>query len=195
MPEKLRPENPCKQLQILPENSAASNSRNGRKIPAINYRYGWKIPASKKRYGRKILRPVTKETAGKCHSRCHRNCCRRMQWRSGTVSGLSGPLCRRMTALGPLPRLLTCRGRRRRALRLVASLCLAAAGGVLPSWALLVPCLPTRRHTRKSPASFSLCLIVYIPPLLVQKCLKMHILIICSSHFCYFCLCLINIVI
>jgi hypothetical protein len=65
MPEKLRPENPSKKQQIPPENPAASNSRNGRKIPAINYRYGWKIPASKNRYGRKILRPVTKETAGK----------------------------------------------------------------------------------------------------------------------------------
>jgi hypothetical protein len=38
MPEKLRPENPSKQLQIPPENPAASNSRNGWKIPAINYR-------------------------------------------------------------------------------------------------------------------------------------------------------------
>jgi hypothetical protein len=33
MPEKLRLENPSKQLQIPPENPAASNSRNGRKIP------------------------------------------------------------------------------------------------------------------------------------------------------------------
>jgi hypothetical protein len=63
MPEKLRPENenPSKQLQIPPENSAPCNSRNGRKIPAVNYRYGRKIPASKNRYGRKILRPVTKK--------------------------------------------------------------------------------------------------------------------------------------
>ncbi len=61
MPEKLRPENPSKQLQIPPENPAPSNSRNGQKIPAINYRYGRKIPASKNRYGRKILRPVTKK--------------------------------------------------------------------------------------------------------------------------------------
>ncbi len=61
MPEKLRPENPSKQLQIPPENPAASNSRNGRKILAINYRYGQKIQASKNRYGRKILRPVTKK--------------------------------------------------------------------------------------------------------------------------------------
>jgi hypothetical protein len=73
MPEKLRPENPSKQQQIPPENPAASNSRNGRKIPAINYRYGWKILASKNIYGRKILQPpVTKETAGKSHNRCHR---------------------------------------------------------------------------------------------------------------------------
>jgi hypothetical protein len=61
MPENLRPENPSKQLQIPPENPAPSNSRNGRKIPAVNYRYGRKIPASKNRYGRKILRPVTKK--------------------------------------------------------------------------------------------------------------------------------------
>jgi hypothetical protein len=61
MPEKLRPENPSKQLQIPPKNPAASNSRNGRKIPGINYRYGRKIPASKNRYGQKILRPVTKK--------------------------------------------------------------------------------------------------------------------------------------
>jgi hypothetical protein len=61
MPENLRPENPSKQLQILPENPAPSNSRNGREIPAVNYRYGRKIPASKNRYGRKILRPVTKK--------------------------------------------------------------------------------------------------------------------------------------
>jgi hypothetical protein len=65
MPEKLRPENPSKQLQIPLENPAASNSRNGRKIPAINYRYGRKIPASKNRYGRKILRPVTKKNGRK----------------------------------------------------------------------------------------------------------------------------------
>jgi hypothetical protein len=51
MPEKLRPENPRKQLQILLENPAASNCRNGRKILAINYRYGRKIPTSKNRYG------------------------------------------------------------------------------------------------------------------------------------------------
>jgi hypothetical protein len=87
MPEKLRPEIPSKQLQIPPENPAASNSRNGWKIPAINHRYGWKIPASKNRYGRKILRPITKETAGKSHNRCHRNFYIRMQWRSGRVSG------------------------------------------------------------------------------------------------------------
>jgi hypothetical protein len=61
MPEKLRPENPSKQLQIPPENPPPSNSRNGRKIPAVNYRYGRKIPASKNRYGWKILRPVTKK--------------------------------------------------------------------------------------------------------------------------------------
>ncbi len=61
MPEKLRPENPSKQLQIPPENPAAGDSRNGRKIPTINYRYSRKIPASKNRYGRKILRPVTKK--------------------------------------------------------------------------------------------------------------------------------------
>ncbi len=36
MPKKLRPENPSKQLQIPPDNPAASNSRNGRKIPAFN---------------------------------------------------------------------------------------------------------------------------------------------------------------
>jgi hypothetical protein len=86
MPEKLRPENPSKQLQIPPENPAASTSRNGRKIPAINYRYGRKIPASKNRYSRKILRPVTKETPGKSHDRCHRAFLIRMQWRSGRVS-------------------------------------------------------------------------------------------------------------
>jgi hypothetical protein len=80
MPEKLRPENPSKQLQIPPENPEASNSRNSRKIPAINYRYSWKNPASKNRYGGKILRPVTKETAGKCHNRCHRDLYLRMQW-------------------------------------------------------------------------------------------------------------------
>jgi hypothetical protein len=44
---KVKAENPTKQLQIPPENPAASNSRNGQKIPAINYRYGRKIPASK----------------------------------------------------------------------------------------------------------------------------------------------------
>jgi hypothetical protein len=88
MPEKLRPENPSKQLQIPPENPAASNSRNGRKIPAINYRYGRKIPASKNRYSSKILRPVTKEMAGKSHNICHRDFYIRMQWRSGRVSGL-----------------------------------------------------------------------------------------------------------
>ncbi len=47
MPEKLRPENSSKQLQIPPENPAASNSRNGRKIPTSNYRYGRKIPSSR----------------------------------------------------------------------------------------------------------------------------------------------------
>jgi hypothetical protein len=88
MPEKLRLENPSKQLQILPENPAASNSRNGRKILAINYRYGWKIPASKNRYGRKILRPVTKETAGKFYYKCHSTSEVRMQWRSVRASGL-----------------------------------------------------------------------------------------------------------
>jgi hypothetical protein len=51
MPEKLRPKNPSKQLQIPPENPAPSNSRDGRKIPAVNYKYGRKIPASKNRYG------------------------------------------------------------------------------------------------------------------------------------------------
>jgi hypothetical protein len=56
MPEKVRPENPGKKLQIRPENSAASNRRYGWKIPASNYqirpensasgnyRNGWKIP-------------------------------------------------------------------------------------------------------------------------------------------------------
>ncbi len=73
MPEKLRPENFNKQLQIPPENPAASNSRNGRKIPAINYRYSRKIPAIKNRYGRKILRPVAKKTARKSHNRCYRD--------------------------------------------------------------------------------------------------------------------------
>ncbi len=82
MPEKFRPENPNKQLQILPENPAASNSRNGWKILAINYRYGRKIPASKNRYGRKILRPVTKETAGKSHNRWHRQFYAAVQWKS-----------------------------------------------------------------------------------------------------------------
>jgi hypothetical protein len=53
MPEKLRPENPSKQLQIPPENPAASKSRNGRKIPASNYRYGGKSW------------PVKTDTAGK----------------------------------------------------------------------------------------------------------------------------------
>ncbi len=53
MPEMLRPENPSKQLQIPPENPAASNSRNGGKTPAINYRYGRKIP------------PIKTDTAGK----------------------------------------------------------------------------------------------------------------------------------
>ncbi len=62
MPEKLRSENPSKQLQIPPENPAASKSKNGRKNPASNYRYSRKIPAIKNRYGRKILLPVTKET-------------------------------------------------------------------------------------------------------------------------------------
>ncbi len=42
LPEKLRPENPSKQLQIPPENPAASNSGNGRKIPASNYRQAGK---------------------------------------------------------------------------------------------------------------------------------------------------------
>ncbi len=58
VPEKVRPESPTKYLQIRPENSAASNCRYGRKIPASNYlirpensvasncRYGRKIPAS-----------------------------------------------------------------------------------------------------------------------------------------------------
>jgi hypothetical protein len=87
MPEKLRPENLSKQLQIPPENPAASSSRNGRKIPAINYRYGRRILASKNRYGRKILRPIAKETARKCHNRCHRDYLIRRQWRSGRVSG------------------------------------------------------------------------------------------------------------
>jgi hypothetical protein len=59
-----------------------------------------------------------------------------------------------------------------RALWLVASLCLASGGGALLSGALLVPCLPTRRHTRKSLASFSLCLIVYILPCLLKNGLK-----------------------
>jgi hypothetical protein len=72
MPEKLRPENPSKELQIPPDNPAASKSRNGRKIPASNYRYGRKIPASENRYGRKILLSVTKQLAGKFHNRCHR---------------------------------------------------------------------------------------------------------------------------
>jgi hypothetical protein len=88
MPEKLRPENPSKQLQIPPENTAASNCRNGRKIPASNYRYSRKILASKNRYGWKILQPVTKETAGKSHNRFHRYFRIRMQWLSGRVSGL-----------------------------------------------------------------------------------------------------------
>ncbi len=115
MPEKLRTENPGQKLPIRPENpgllvpggrlftfpclklkagksqqaiTPPSNSRNGWKIPTIKYRYGRKIPASKNRYGRKILRPVTKETAGKSHSGCHRDFLKRMQWRSGRVSGL-----------------------------------------------------------------------------------------------------------
>jgi hypothetical protein len=58
LPEKVRLENPGKKLQIRPENSAASNCRYGRKIPASNYqirpenfaasncRYGRKVPAS-----------------------------------------------------------------------------------------------------------------------------------------------------
>jgi hypothetical protein len=36
VPEKVRPENPGKKLQIRQENSAASNYRNGRKIPRRN---------------------------------------------------------------------------------------------------------------------------------------------------------------
>jgi hypothetical protein len=58
LPEKIRPENPGKLLQIRPENSAASNCRYGWKTPASNYqirpensavsncKYGRKIPAS-----------------------------------------------------------------------------------------------------------------------------------------------------
>jgi hypothetical protein len=88
MPEKLSAENPSKQLQILLENPEASNSRNGRKIPAINYRYGRKIPSSKNRYSRKILQPVTKETARKFYYKCHSALKVRMQWRSVRVSGL-----------------------------------------------------------------------------------------------------------
>jgi hypothetical protein len=55
VPEKVRPENPGKLLQIQLENLAASNCRYGRKIPASNNLI-WpeNLAASNCRYGRKI---------------------------------------------------------------------------------------------------------------------------------------------
>ncbi len=55
VPEKVRPENLGKYIQIRPENSAASNCRYGRKIPASNYLIQPEnLAASNCRYGRKI---------------------------------------------------------------------------------------------------------------------------------------------
>jgi hypothetical protein len=55
LPEKVTPENPGKELQIRPENLAASNCRYGRIIPDSNYQIRPEnLTASNYRNGRKI---------------------------------------------------------------------------------------------------------------------------------------------